>query len=1358
MAPIKDKKLSPTKLCPSRVFQTKAPFPQRTLPNESPESAEKPHDRETVRVEVTSELVQYQTPGSIFGTNERGTLRLIHDGHGQPMAVSVGTDQKLYLLAFVNGAKGRWQLFDITPNAGFAVGAVDVMTIGTERRKLVLAVAQNLSPTDSAIFHATIDLPKLEAVEDGSVTGFSPSSIKWAKIENILGVKKQPISKIISNIRCVPAVTNQDFDAGFVLQPFFRLVVSTDSTTTHEASHYYVDPGVDAESPWENVMLPKAGERVLGCQPAIENNRNEETGSYVLLDHGGDEKRRSCVIRMPDHSSDVLMGDLVQPQSIYSSINRRGYTDLLVSTLSGLAFYDHRNIQKPHTILLPGVPITAAVCSEQRSSNDPTISKLAIFALSAHGELYFIDGTRADGLGVIGNGRVLTFTYSGIPIRTGVRTMDARVNPRTQFSELLFTLQGSDDIRHLGRDPVSSLWLENKITIAASPSASVKPSVIKYSAFLTSLSLTDSKENSVPAGYQVQLSTIGEPVHALVNGRAYFLDSTPQAIAVDDLGCISLVIAANGISCPSLKLALTECVSAEHPPCELRIEPSQRVLDMLGSITSAQDLRDARDADGKPLLANSKLSDGDIDEVAKIMGGIPTAVEEMHAGGNNKNTDLSSVGLQSSEEGDILADIGHFLGDVVETVKSAIKTVVKFVVKIVGKVIVIVIRVLAKVYRIVINTVGTVLSCLGSFLEDGLGLDLSGLRKWFAYHFQRAEKRQKVLAQMVTSTIDLSTRVLAVNRELLVHKFDDLSESLEEFISKPMPKTKDTSPQRPSKLQKFLSHPLVKVLLDCNPISCILEGIQEGLAESELGNMVEIPRLPGISSAKELFSFAAERFTALLDLIMEISSQFAILLQDPSKAKAAMMESMRSIVWNAFDTVRELIVKLFDMLAVFIKDMGQFITGTWKIPPFTDIWEDLTGIPFTLVNFFTYIMALFLAPVSGDNDFFLDDTLVADFCNHSKIPDHALKLFNSTSKKTPVDAAVTPMDFTVAQKPIVVVPSLHLRGGAGSPEDLLTNPDAAVSEYSESGVTAFEETGDEVKNNPTVPALDVTCFSSVSAPQIQANTSDTVEKKSETVITKKPNKLAYTVLRTVDGLSRGSAVLLQQSIAKSASKRSAREQQLQRDIDHHWGTAPRVPPLIDLEDSIPGQATVPRKPPTFGQMLAAEESNIRDRAEMANGDAINGEISLGCMALGCNFVALCCKMGTYALIVNTYPGNGPEDRAGKEAENANGLLYAFMGSVLGIMLPFAACHSPHYRTGAQNALVNLSHAVCMSSTKNSVADWVDVGGSIFGVASSVASMLPAENDPSGTILAVRTVGTIGAAVAPVGYAVVESLM
>ncbi|RDW57742.1 hypothetical protein BP5796_12543 [Coleophoma crateriformis] len=1357
MAPIRDKKVSPTKLCPSRVFQTKAPFPQRTLPKESAEVAEKAHAQETVRVEVTSELVQYQTPGSIFGTNGRGTLRLIHDSHGQPMAVSVGTDQKLYLLAFVNGAKGRWQLFDITPNAGFAVSAVDVMTIGKERKKLVLAVAQNLSPTDSTIYHATIDLPKLEAVEDGSVAGFSPSSIKWAKIENILGVKKQPISKIISSIRCVPAVTNQDVDLGFVLQPLFRLVVSTDSTTTHEASHYYVDPAVDAESPWENVMLPKAGDRVLGCQPAIENNRNEETGSYVLLDHGGEEKRRSCVIRMPDHSSDVLMGDLVQPQSIYSSINRRGYTDLLVSTLSGLAFYDHRNIQKAHSILLFGVAFTAAVCSEQCSSNDPTISKLAIFALSARGELYFIDGTRADGPGVIGNGRVLTFTYSGIPIRTGVRTMDARVNPRTQYSELLFTLQGSDDIRHLCRDPVSSLWLENKITIAASPSASIKPSVIKYSAFLTSLSLTDSKEDSVPAGYQVQLSTIGEPVHALINGRAYFLDSAPQAIAVDELGCISLVIAANGISCPSLKLALTEFVSAEHPPCELRIEPSQRVLDMLGSITSAQDLRDARNADGKPLLANSKLSDGDIGEVAKIMGGIPTAVEEIHAGGNNADTNLSSVGLQNPE-GDILTDIGHFLGDVVETVKSAIKTVIKFVVKIVGKVVVIIIRVLAKVYRIVINTVGTVLSCIGSFLEDVLGIDLSGLRKWFEYHFQRAEKRQKVLAQMVTSTIDLSNRVLAVNRELLVDKFNDLSEGLEEFISKPTPKTKDESPQRPSKLQKFLGHPLVKVLMDCNPISCILEGIQEGLAESDLGNMVEIPRLPGISSAQELFSFAAERFTALLDLIMEISSQFAVLLRDPSKAKAAMMESMRSIVWNAFDTVRELMVKLFDMLAAFIKDMGQFITGTWKIPPFTDIWEDLTGIPFTLVNFFTYIMALFLAPVSGDNDFFLNDKLVANFCNHSKIPDQALKLFNSTSKKAPVGAAATPMDFTLAQKPIVVAPSLHLRGGAGNPNDLLTSPDAAVSESSDSGVTTFDETGDEIQNNPTVPALTVTCFTSVSAPLIQANTSNSVEKKGETVITKKPNKLAYTVLRTVDGLSRGSAVVLQQCIAKSAGERSARDQQLERDVDHHWGTAPRVPPLVDLEDSIPGQATVPRKPPTFGQLLAAEEGNMREKAEMANGDAISGEISLSCMALGCNFVALCCKMGTYALIVNTYPGDGPEDLAGKEAENANGLLYAFMGTVLGIIIPFAACQSPHYRTGAQNALVNLSHAVCMSSTENSVADWVDVGGSIFGVASSVASMLPAENDPSGTILAVRTVTTIGAAVAPVGYAVVESLM
>lgn len=74
---------------------------------------------------------------------------------------------------FVNGAQGRWQVYDITPRAGVSVVAVDAIIIGTDAKKLVIAAAQDTDSTTSTIFHMIVDLPKLSASASGEVNGFN---------------------------------------------------------------------------------------------------------------------------------------------------------------------------------------------------------------------------------------------------------------------------------------------------------------------------------------------------------------------------------------------------------------------------------------------------------------------------------------------------------------------------------------------------------------------------------------------------------------------------------------------------------------------------------------------------------------------------------------------------------------------------------------------------------------------------------------------------------------------------------------------------------------------------------------------------------------------------------------------------------------------------------------------------------------------------------------------------------------------------------------------------------------------------------------------------------------------------------
>lgn len=67
---------------------------------------------------------------------------------------------------------------------------------------------------------------------------------------------------------------------------------------------------------------------------------------------------------------------------------RKTFTDLLVSTDRGIAFFDHEDSDEPSTILLDSVGFSNAVCSEHSVGSDAAESVLVVFGLSKKGDLY----------------------------------------------------------------------------------------------------------------------------------------------------------------------------------------------------------------------------------------------------------------------------------------------------------------------------------------------------------------------------------------------------------------------------------------------------------------------------------------------------------------------------------------------------------------------------------------------------------------------------------------------------------------------------------------------------------------------------------------------------------------------------------------------------------------------------------------------------------------------------------------------------------------------------------------------------------------------------------------------------------
>lgn len=217
---------------------------------------------------------------------------------------------------------------------------------------------------------------------------------------------------------------------------------------------------------------------------------------------------------------------------------------------------------------------------------------------------------------------------------------------------------------------------------------------------------------------------------------------------------------------------------------------------------------------------------------------------------------------------------------------------------------------------------------------------------------------------------------------------------LESIVCKPAQHSLGSCDDEPSFLQKFLSHPIVKVILDANPLEWIMEGFQEGLEESGILDEIIIPTIPGINTAKELFTFITRQISRIYGLFLQIIQNIATAVTNPAKAKDAMMDTLRSVAWSAWESIKDLILQLFDMITNFFHDVGEFILGEWKLPPLTDIWEDLTGLKFTIVNVFTYVMANVLGIITIGSDVPLITVKDFKFMDPANISDQKLKIFN----------------------------------------------------------------------------------------------------------------------------------------------------------------------------------------------------------------------------------------------------------------------------------------------------------------------------------------------------------------------------
>jgi len=131
--------------------------------------------------------------------------------------------------------------------------------------------------------------------------------------------------------------------------------------------------------------------------------------------------------------------------------------DVFLAGSNGLGYYKYHRLSILSIVLFKGVDLKQVSAAEAACSDSPGICAiLAIFCVYDRGNLYFVEGQRD----FEGN---VSFTSSGLPIRTGVAAISPQFNASRNICEVVYASNKVNDLRHFFRYQKTTFWTDNPL-------------------------------------------------------------------------------------------------------------------------------------------------------------------------------------------------------------------------------------------------------------------------------------------------------------------------------------------------------------------------------------------------------------------------------------------------------------------------------------------------------------------------------------------------------------------------------------------------------------------------------------------------------------------------------------------------------------------------------------------------------------------------------------------------------------------------------------------------------------------------------------------------------------------------------
>jgi hypothetical protein len=568
---------------------------------------------------VSCELMKNHLPASPI--DPTANILVVQDQAGSPMIFTIGTDQRFHLLRFDPGSATGWSVADLTASfTGYAV-ATTFDVVQDHAGRITVAVAlQKAGATATDLFVASM-------LSNGADTA-------WAS----LGTLARKIDGVDASFAATQLQVGSTDDG----QPSFVIAAGP---LGGQQIYYQLAAGAGAGAATRLEFPENLGSDPASLQDLAIGYAFGQRGVFFLYKTGDGQTLECTTLATPDEGAlhyDYSAGNAKLPPALanlrYTCIATATgsktdpfsiCSDIYVGTSGGVYVFPNANVGGLQKVT-DGIGDVHELVVTQDAHG------ISVWAMCSPNRVYYVSGKKGP-----------TYTWSQPILFSSTAIHIAPIRSRVRNTNELFLVNQEDTVTHYWQDPDATTWQQRLIKVKGGSF------LHDVDTFTTQLHLAD--DLGRPLGGQIVKVTSSEWTYVTANGLVYSLDlHNPAEIPLDFNGDLTIIASTRDIAAPILH------VEADCFDKTLNVYPNGKVLQGLQAIKSGDDLKQAVTADGKPVV-DPATDPGVLSGVADNLGQLTAAGASYQAGTRSPDATFLTVS-DKGQKHDGLLKVSHAPG------------------------------------------------------------------------------------------------------------------------------------------------------------------------------------------------------------------------------------------------------------------------------------------------------------------------------------------------------------------------------------------------------------------------------------------------------------------------------------------------------------------------------------------------------------------------------------------------------------------------------------------------------------------------------------------------------------------------